>query len=290
MSAFFCGYLPMQIGGALLCRRYGGKAVLTYGALLWSGFTALTPYAASLGFWVLIACRVAMGLSEGVAFPAMFHYLASWVPEAERGRSVSTFLVGVYLGTTVALVVSPKIIAWHSWHMVFYSFGVAGGIWILFWVLLARDRNVSEDDAAANGIDLQDEASQDGISLTRFSSSSSDFSDDGELSSGNLTTVDLLPRDPAFIATPARRYSGCTGRIISPAEAQAFRFILTNRSCLALCCVQFCVSFSHCTSLDAADYVQRSGEHVAKPRAVLELTDKSIFLACCDPPIALWHC
>ncbi len=60
MSAFFIGYLFMQVGGALLARRFGGKAVLGYGAALWSLFTALTPWAADTGFHTLLACRFAM--------------------------------------------------------------------------------------------------------------------------------------------------------------------------------------------------------------------------------------
>jgi MFS family permease len=249
MSAFFCGYLPMQIGGALLCRRYGGKAVLTYGAVLWSAFTALTPLAAGLGFWVLIACRVAMGLSEGVAFPSMFHYLASWVPEAERGRSVSTFLIGVYLGTTIALVVSPKIIAWHSWQMVFYSFGLAGGVWVLFWVLLARDRDAASNEATTNNVELSELASQDDMSLSRLSSNSSLDLDDPQLSSAEIQRVALLPAETSTAAAPSRYYRELLERIISPAEAKAFRFIITSKPCLALCCIQFCVSFSHCMFL-----------------------------------------
>jgi MFS family permease len=82
----------MQLGGALLCRRYGAKLVLTCGAFLWSSFTALTPVAAKLSFGTLLACRVGMGLSEGVAFPSAFHVLAQFVPCAERGRAVSLFV------------------------------------------------------------------------------------------------------------------------------------------------------------------------------------------------------
>eukprot|EP00171_Calliarthron_tuberculosum_P018030 IDg18030t1 len=69
-SAFFWGYVPSQFAAALLCRRIGAKRVLAFGAAGWSLFTALTPVAASAGMPVLLACRVGMGLTEGVAFPA----------------------------------------------------------------------------------------------------------------------------------------------------------------------------------------------------------------------------
>lgn len=96
LSAFFLGYLPMQLGGAVLCRRAGAKRVLALGAAGWSLFTALTPAAAAMGYSTLLVCRVAMGLTEGVAFPSVYHFLAGWIPANERGRAISVFLTGVH--------------------------------------------------------------------------------------------------------------------------------------------------------------------------------------------------
>jgi MFS family permease len=228
MSAFFLGYLPMQIGGALLSRRYGAKRVLAYGAALWSAFTALTPAAARSGFHVLLVCRVCMGLSEGVAFPAIFHYLACWIPKAERGRAVSTFLVGVHVGTTLALVLSPKIITRYSWQAVFYVFGAAGGVWILFWVLLARDR----DADPCEDTDRVSEIGRDG-SRTR--------------SLSEMQTTSNLHYDGVADNSrhSVRRRLG--GAVLSPSERRALRFICTSTPCLAICCTQFIMSFCHCT-------------------------------------------
>jgi MFS family permease len=227
MSAFFLGYLPMQIGGALLSRRYGAKRVLAYSAALWSAFTALTPAAAHSGFRVLLVCRVCMGLSEGVAFPTVFHYLASWIPKAERGRAVSTFLVGVHVGTTLALVLSPKIIARYSWQAVFYVFGAAGGVWILFWVLLARDR----DGDPCEDTDRVSEAARDGSRNRSLSE--------------RQTTSNLRHDDVAdYSQNSARRR---LGGVLSPSELRALHFIFTSTPCLAICCTQFIMSFCHCT-------------------------------------------
>lgn len=144
LSAFFWGYIPSQLLAALLCRRHGAKRVLAAGALGWSAFTALTPLAAARGMPTLLLCRVGMGLAEGVAFPSVYHLFAAWIPSAERGKAMAVFHTGVHSGTTIALVLSPKIIAWHSWQMIFYTFGAAGGVWIVAWLLLARD---TPDDA-----------------------------------------------------------------------------------------------------------------------------------------------
>lgn len=141
LSFFFLGYLPMQMGGAMLCRRFGAKLVLTIGAALWSLFTLLTPAACNAGYFPLLACRVLMGVSEGVAYPSVYHFLSTWIPPAERSRSIAFTLTGTHVGTTLALITSPIIIRYLSWQAVFYIFGLTGFIWIAFWHHFAYDRD-----------------------------------------------------------------------------------------------------------------------------------------------------
>ena len=43
MSAFFLGYVTLQIPAGYLSDRFGGKWVLGLGVLFWSLFTLLTP-------------------------------------------------------------------------------------------------------------------------------------------------------------------------------------------------------------------------------------------------------
>ncbi|CAN8070814.1 unnamed protein product [Agarophyton chilense] len=140
MSYFYLGYLPMNLGGALLCRRFGAKNVLTCGAILWSFFTVVTPIACNMGFKVLIACRFLMGLSEGVAYPSVYHFLSTWISPTERARGVSLLHTGTHIGTTLALVMSPIIIREASWQTIFYSFGALGIVWVAVWQIVAYDR------------------------------------------------------------------------------------------------------------------------------------------------------
>ena len=48
-SAFFWGYSFTQIPGGWLASKYGGKAVLFYGVMLWSLGTLIAPWCAALG-------------------------------------------------------------------------------------------------------------------------------------------------------------------------------------------------------------------------------------------------
>lgn len=58
--------------------RYGGKNVMACGLALWSLATVLTPWAARQSVLALIAMRILMGVSEGVAMPAMNNMLTRY--------------------------------------------------------------------------------------------------------------------------------------------------------------------------------------------------------------------
>ncbi len=132
-SAFFVGYLLLQIVGGALADRFGGKVVLGAGVLLWSLFTILTPPAAWVGLTTLLLVRVAMGMGEAVTFPSIYSLYSRWIPLTERSRAVGFANSGIPLGTVFALVVTPIIVAELGWQWAFYLFGAVGVIWFLFW-------------------------------------------------------------------------------------------------------------------------------------------------------------
>ena len=139
LSSFFYGYLATQILGGWLADRFGGKIVLGVGVILWSVFTLLTPPAAMGGLVLLFLVRMAMGMGEGVSFPAVYSLFARWVPLQERSRSVALCLAGIPLGTVLALLLTPLIVTTLGWEWAFYLFGAAGIVWYLAWHFLASD-------------------------------------------------------------------------------------------------------------------------------------------------------
>jgi len=133
LSSFFIGYLLLQIVGGRLADRFGGKVVLGAGVLLWSLFTILTPPAAMLGFSILIACRIAMGMGEAVTFPSIYTTYSRWIPLRERSRAIGFTNSGIPLGTVFALIVTPIIVQQLGWQWAFYLFGAVGVVWFVFW-------------------------------------------------------------------------------------------------------------------------------------------------------------
>ncbi|TAK51662.1 MAG: MFS transporter [Gammaproteobacteria bacterium] len=133
LSAFFVGYVSTQVVGGWLAYRHGTRIVLGCAVLLWSLFTFLTPLAAGLSLFALLAVRIGMGAGEGVGFPAAYHLFAHWVPAQERTRAVTLLGGAVPLGTVIALMLAPWIAANWGWQAIFYTFGGLGLIWFFAW-------------------------------------------------------------------------------------------------------------------------------------------------------------
>jgi ACS family sodium-dependent inorganic phosphate cotransporter len=140
LSSFFMGYLLTQLAGGWWAAHIGGRALLGFGVLWWSLFTALTPLAASWSLGALIGARFGMGLGEGVAFPAIYQLFGRWIPLHERARAAALNGSGIPLGTVAATVLTPGLVVGFGWPMVFYVFGALGVLWFVFWQVTSSER------------------------------------------------------------------------------------------------------------------------------------------------------
>ena len=153
LSAFFIGYIATQIVGGRLADKHGGKAVLGIGVLVWSAATLLTPVAAAAGFAVLIMARILMGVGEGVAFPAVYSLYGRWLPTTEKSRAIGLTFAAIPLGSVLALLLTPWIILKFGWEWAFYSFGIVGVVWYVFWQRMVS--STPEEHASINDGELQ---------------------------------------------------------------------------------------------------------------------------------------
>jgi ACS family sodium-dependent inorganic phosphate cotransporter len=140
MSAFFLGYVTLQIPAGYLSDRFGGKWVLGLGVLFWSLFTLLTPASAALGITVLLACRFLMGVAEAVTWPSIYSLYSRWVHPDRRASAVGLMNSGISGGAVIALICTPWLIGVWSWQGAFYLYGVLGILWFAVWGPRARSR------------------------------------------------------------------------------------------------------------------------------------------------------
>lgn len=133
MSSFFLGYLMLQVVAGWLSNRIGGRWVLGFAVVWWSAFTLLTPLAAMASLPLLLATRFTLGLGEAATFPASYTLYRNWIPPNERSRAVTLLASAIPLGTLFALGITGWVVTQYGWPMAFYSFGVLGFVWAVFW-------------------------------------------------------------------------------------------------------------------------------------------------------------
>ena len=165
MSAFFLGYVTLQIPAGYLSDRFGGKWVLGLGVLFWSLFTLLTPASAALGITVLLACRFLMGVAEAVTWPSIYSLYSRWVHPDRRASAVGLMNSGISGGSVIALICTPWLISVWSWQGAFYLYGLLGILWFAVWAPLARSRPADKTDwdtpdaaAAAEAVPAADQS------------------------------------------------------------------------------------------------------------------------------------
>ncbi|KAL4708199.1 hypothetical protein ACJJTC_005341 [Scirpophaga incertulas] len=138
LSSFFWGYAVLQIPAGMVAGRFGGK-YLVLGAMTCTGVVnLLVPIAAIHSGWAAVcACRVAIGLTQGLLYPSLHGLLGHWAPVSERSRLGTFVYAGAQLGTIIEMMTSGVLAAspW-GWPSVFYVAGVTCLTWAVLWLIL----------------------------------------------------------------------------------------------------------------------------------------------------------
>jgi ACS family hexuronate transporter-like MFS transporter len=114
--------------------RFGTKIGYATSIVLWSLSAIGHSLVGSVnGFF---AARVALGVSEGGNFPSAIKAIALWFPKKERAFATSIFNAGTNVGAIVAPAMIPAIALTLGWRWAFVLAGVAGFLWLLFWLPL----------------------------------------------------------------------------------------------------------------------------------------------------------
>ncbi|CRL06625.1 CLUMA_CG019443, isoform A [Clunio marinus] len=144
LSSFFYGYITTQLIGGYVANKIGGNLVFGLGIFMTAVFTLLTPLAANMGVYVLVAVRIIEGVFEGVTFPCIHAVWAKWAPPLERSRMASIAFAGNYAGTVVSMPLSGILASTLGWESIFYVFGTIGCIWFVAWAIIVK-RSPEED-------------------------------------------------------------------------------------------------------------------------------------------------
>ncbi|XP_066103430.1 sodium-dependent phosphate transport protein 1-like isoform X1 [Saccopteryx bilineata] len=136
LSSSTYGMLIIQIPIGYLSGIYPIKKIVGTALFLSSLFSLLLPLAATVSGSVVIACRVAQGVSQGAVNLAQFTLWIKWAPPLEQGRLTAISLSGMMMGPFITLLVTGFICQSLGWPMVFYIFGAFGCALSLLWLLV----------------------------------------------------------------------------------------------------------------------------------------------------------
>src|SRR5207344_2307807 len=101
---------------------------------LWSLMTALCGLSAPIvlgsltigGFWVLLACRVGVGIGEAGCTPPANSLIADYYPPRSRAAALGYYGMGVTLGTVLANLLGGPVTDLFGWRVAFLVVGLPG--------------------------------------------------------------------------------------------------------------------------------------------------------------------
>ena len=138
LSAFYWTYSPLQMPSGYLVDRFGARAPLAIGVLLWSVASAATSLANTLT--ALVVVRLLVGISEAVVTPASMRYIRMHFEEKQRGLAIGLYLSGSKFGPALGFVLAAYLVEVLGWRWMFVIFGLGGLVWLPpFLMLMKRD-------------------------------------------------------------------------------------------------------------------------------------------------------
>lgn len=169
LSAFFWGYVFMQVPGGVLAERFGGKRVLHVSIILSSLLSALTPI--SMKIWIMSTIRGLMGVAQGPYYPCMANMVSRFGRTEHIARIQGFILSGAHIGILAALPLGAWIMGKYGWASLFYVTALLGLLWSLLFFLSMRtipaDR--SQSDRAIPWRTLLTDRSNLGLTISYFS-------------------------------------------------------------------------------------------------------------------------
>lgn len=130
-------YVVCGIPIARWADRYNRVNIVSASLAIWSGMTALSGLAGS--FVHLLAARIGVGVGEAGASPPSHSIISDYFPHEERGRALSVYSMGIYIGILVGFLTGGWINQYFGWRMAFFVVGVPGILLAIILKLTLRE-------------------------------------------------------------------------------------------------------------------------------------------------------
>jgi len=145
-SAFFWTYAVLQIPAGFVVDRYGIKFPYFLGFAIWCLASASTALTQSIPQLVLV--QVVLGIGQSVVVPASYRWIRHHFVENERGLAIALYMTGTKIGPAIGTPLAAFLIARYDWRVMFVLIGLGGLIWLVPWLLLAKNDDRQIEQAA----------------------------------------------------------------------------------------------------------------------------------------------
>ncbi len=140
-------YTVVGIPLARLAERKNRVWIMAICVALWSIMTALCGLAMDItigsmvigGFWILLVCRVGVGIGEAGCTPPANSVIADYYPPAKRSTALGFYAMGVTLGTTLANLIGGPVTDEFGWRAAFFILGLPGVAIAIILVMTVRE-------------------------------------------------------------------------------------------------------------------------------------------------------
>jgi MFS family permease len=150
LTIFLIGYAFANVLGGVLTSRMDPKSVVIWTFVLWSAATIIAGMAVSI--WLLLTCRLILGVAEGVYWPQQSRFAREWFAPNELTRANSIIqYYGQYVALAVGFVILTPIYDAFGWRVLFYfTGGLALVIVPLYMKYLGRQSEAPYRDRQAS--------------------------------------------------------------------------------------------------------------------------------------------
>jgi MFS family permease len=141
-------YVTLGLPIARIADRGNRRNVISWSIGFWSAMTAVAGFVQS--FPQLVAARIGVGIGEAGGSPPAHALISDYFPPKERGRALSIYSMGVYLGVLFGYLAGGWLNQLFGWRVAFVVVGVPGlAIAVLLRLTIVEPVRGQWDAAAA---------------------------------------------------------------------------------------------------------------------------------------------
>ncbi len=138
-------YVVCGIPIARWADRYNRVNIVSASIAIWSAMTAISGFAGN--FVQLLAARIGVGVGEAGASPPSHSIISDYFPHEERGRALSFYSIGIYIGILVGFLLGGWINQFFGWRVAFLVVGLPGILMAVIVKLTLREPPRGQMDA-----------------------------------------------------------------------------------------------------------------------------------------------